>query len=148
LRMVKARSLAQRKADAIRRFESDVDCFFATTNADDHPNVVPLSVLWHSSDFVLCTRRSTQTVKNLRERPFARLIYGSTRDVVLVDAVTELVELGEVQAATLTAFHDHVGWDIAAESGRYVVIACRAETIQAWGQEPEARLMEHGAWLI
>jgi hypothetical protein len=145
--MSEPRTLDQRKADALRRFAEDVDCFFATTNSDRRPNVVPLSVLWRRGAFLLCTRRSTQTVRNIAARPAARLVYGSTRDVVLVDVTTALVELRDVHPDDLDAYREHVGWNIAAESDRYVAIRCLPHTILAWQQEPEATLMRGSRWL-
>lgn len=141
------RSVEERIADALAVFDRDRDCFFATTNPDQRPNVVPLSVVWHANEFVLCTRRSTRTVKNLVERPFARLVFGATRDVVLIDAACEIRDLSNLHANALTAFHDHVGWDIARETERYVALVCQPETVQSWRQEPEAILMKAGAWV-
>jgi hypothetical protein len=145
--MAPARSVRERIADALDVFERDRDCFFATTNPDQRPNVAPLSVVWYADEFVLCTRRSTRTVKNLIERPFARLVFGATRDVVLIDAACEIRELSSVDPKTLTAFHEHVGWDIARETTRYVALVCQPETVQSWRQEPEATLMKNGAWI-
>jgi general stress protein 26 len=143
-----SRTVAQRIVDAQQLFASEVDCFFATTNPDGHPNVVPLSVVWHGGVFILCTRRSTRTIRNVRARPYARLIYGTTRDVALVDAQANVTDLASVNESALASFHRHVGWDIAAEDDRYVAITCTPQTIQAWRQEPEATLMEAGAWLV
>jgi hypothetical protein len=140
------RSVSERIIDARRMFERDVDCFFTTTNPDMRPNVVPLSALWHADIFILCTRRSTRTVTNIIERPFARLVYGTPRDVVLIDADCEIRELDGLDGQVLAAFHEHVGWDIARESSRYVVLVCRPHTVQSWRQEPEATLMKDGVW--
>jgi general stress protein 26 len=142
-----SRSVAARIEDATAMFASERDCFVATPNGDGRPNVVPLSVIWHRERFLLCTRRSTRTVANLTDRPFARLVFGQTRDVVLVDAACEICELATVDGAALAAFHGHVGWDIARESPRLVAILCRPETIQSWRQEPEATLMKDGTWV-
>jgi general stress protein 26 len=120
--------VAQRIIDTQHLFASEVDCFFATTNPDGHPNVVPLSVVWQAGVFILCTRQSTRTIRNLHARPFARLVYGTTRNVALVDAKADIS-------------------DLAAEDERYVAITCTPHTIQAWRQEPEATLMEGGEWL-
>lgn len=145
--MAEARAVPERIRDALEAFKRDRDCFFATTNPDWRPNVVPLSVLWHEERFVVCTRRSTRTVANLMERPFARLVYGQTRDVVLIDVACEVQELTSLDRGTLTAFHDHVGWEIARETARYVVLICLPVTDQSWRQEPEAVLMKDGVWL-
>jgi general stress protein 26 len=142
-----SRTVAQRIIDTQHLFASEVDCFFATTNPDGHPNVVPLSVVWHAGVFILCTRQSTRTIRNLRARPFARLVYGTTRNVALVDAKADISDLASVKQSALDSFHRHVGWDIAAEDERYVAITCTPQTIQAWRQEPEATLMDGGEWL-
>jgi hypothetical protein len=60
----------------------------------------------------------------------------------------EITELASVKPSALASFHRHVGWDIASEDGRYVAVTCKPQTIQAWRQEPEAILMEDGAWLV
>lgn len=111
---MESRRVPQRIGDALQMFKRDVDCFFATTNPDGRPNVVPLSVVWHADTFLLCTRRSTRTVANVTERPFARLVYGTARDVVLIDADCEIHELGSVARDVLTAFHDHSAGTSAA----------------------------------
>jgi general stress protein 26 len=142
-----SRTVAQRIIDAQHLFASEVDCFFATTSPDGRPNVVPLSVVWQAGAFVLCTRQSTRTIRNLRDRPFARLVYGTARDVALVDVKAHITDLASVDQSALDSFHRHVGWDIAAEDERYVAITCTPHTIQAWRQEPEATLMDGGEWL-
>jgi Pyridoxamine 5'-phosphate oxidase len=145
--VTESRSVSERIADALRLFQRDVDCFFATTNPDQRPNVVPLSAVWHADTFVLCTRRSTRTVANITGRPFARLVYGTARDVVLIDADCDIQDLDRLARDALTAFHEHVGWDIATESSRYVALTCRPHTVKSWRQEPEATLMRDRVWL-
>jgi hypothetical protein len=77
----------------------------------------------------------------------ARLVYGPTRDVVIVDARVEIRELAGMEDAALTAFHRHVGWNIADESNRYVALVCTSGIIQAWREEPERNIMDNGRWL-
>jgi hypothetical protein len=141
------RTIRERIDGSIRRFETDVDCFVATTTPDGRPNVAPLSVVWHGGVFVICTRRSTHTVKNIQHQPVARLVYGPTRDVVIVDVRVDIRELSDVGDAALTAFHRHVGWNIAEETNRYVALVCMPGNIQAWREEPERTIMENGRWL-
>jgi hypothetical protein len=73
-------------------------------------------------------RSSVNPEANLIERRFARLVYGTARDVVLIDADCPIHELDTIDREVLTAFHDHAGWDITSESGRYVVLVCRPHT--------------------
>ncbi|MDX6534298.1 MAG: hypothetical protein QOF68_2042 [Gaiellales bacterium] len=115
--MGQERTIRERIEDSVKRFETDVDCFVATTSTGGRPNVAPLSVLWHGDVFFICTRRSTHTVKNLETQPLARLVYGSTRDVVIADVSVEIREITDVDDSALAA------------------------------EEPERNLMQNGRWL-
>ncbi len=149
-----ARTGPQRKADAIMKLEeTGSDAWVATASAAGVAHLVPLSYAWAGGSIVLAAEAGSLTIRNVRGSARARLGFGPTRDVVIVDAELErIVEVNEVSAAdTARAYADQAGWDPRHESGDYVFALLRPVRVQAWREANELAgrvLMRDGAWLI
>jgi hypothetical protein len=145
------RTPQQRKEDALRRLENDVDAWVAT--ADGHgmtPYLVPLSFLWNGETLLVATPSSSPTGRNLQATGKVRLGIGLTRDVVLIE--------GSVQALAATNVSEEVGDAFAAKTGfdprclrSYVYFRIRPQRLQAWREANELdgrELMRDGRWIV
>lgn len=114
-----ARTAPERKQDALRRLEHDVDAWVATAG-DGGPYLVPLSYLWDGQTLLFATPEASPTICNLRACGKARVGIGPTRDLVLIEGTAILpvltlvpVSVGpyiySVRTMTMTvAQEDHV----------------------------------------
>ncbi|MEU4622834.1 pyridoxamine 5'-phosphate oxidase family protein [Actinoplanes sp. NPDC023801] len=141
------RSRAQRKADTLARLAAPVlDAWVAT----DGPHLVPLTLGWFQERLVVATGRDTPTAKSLIATGRTRIGLGSTRDVVMIDAVLDrwlpvagAPGIGEAYAA-------QNDWDPRTAGPSYVFLILRMERVQAWREEVEIAgrtLMRDGVWL-
>ena len=145
------RSAERRKADVLAKLTAPVADAWVATAGDAGPHLVPLTALWWEEHIVLATARTSATARNLAARPRARVAFGTTRDVVLVDAapaatvpVAEAGDLGDAYAA-------HNDWDPRTAGDGYVFLVLRPERIQAWREENEIAgrtVMRDGVWLV
>ncbi|GLY93354.1 pyridoxamine 5'-phosphate oxidase family protein [Actinoplanes sp. NBRC 103695] len=145
------RSAAQRKADVLAKLSAPVaDVWVATADAGE-PYLVPLTASWFEERIVLATDKNSPTARNLAACGTARLAFGGTRDVVLVDVRLERAvpvadggPIGEAYAA-------QNDWDPRTAGDAYLFLILRPERIQAWRELNEIAgrtLMRDGAWLI
>lgn len=148
-----ARSGAQRRADAIARFDAaEADVWVATASADGAATLVPLSYAWDGEHVVLAVATGSPTARNIQASGRARLGFGPTRDVVLVDA--ELARLAGVTDPTAAgigaAYAAQADWDPRLEGDAYVFLLLRPMRIQAWRESNELAgrlVMRDGTWL-
>ena len=144
------RSTEQRKADVLAKFRAPVADAWVATAGDGEPYLVPLTTAWFDERIVLATAVASPTARNLVALGRARVAFGGTRDVVLVDAVLESTvpvasagDLGEAYVA-------QNDWDPRAAGDRFVFLVLRPERIQAWREENEIRgrtVMRGGVWV-
>lgn len=142
-----ARSRRQRRADALRRLENDVDAWVATASPAGAPHLVPLSYLWDGRTLLISTAATNPTARNLRAAGRVRLTLGTTRDVVLVEGAAEEVE---VDTETGDAFAARTGFDPRTLRD-YPYFRIRPELVQAWREVDEMAgrdLMAGGEWLV
>jgi hypothetical protein len=104
------RTQQQRKQDALRRLEYDVDAWVATADPESStPYLVPLSFLWDGSALLIATPSASPTGRNLQATGKVRVGIGPTRDVVLIE--------GTAHALATTALPDEVADSFAAKTG-------------------------------
>jgi Pyridoxamine 5'-phosphate oxidase len=144
---------AQRRADAVARFEArDGDAWVATAAPDGAVHLVPLSYAWDGARVLIAVGASSPTARNIEATGSARLGFGPTRDVVLVEAAADRVAaVGDADAAAIgDAYAAQADWDPRRETEPYLFIALRPVRIQAWRESNELAgraLMRDGAWL-
>jgi hypothetical protein len=144
------RSTEQRRADAIEKLEHDPDVWVATADGRGVAHLVPLSLCWHGGEVIVATTAGSRTARNVSASAQARLALGTTRDVVIIDAVATVVARSEVAPATAAAFRDRTEWDPGADGGAWVYVRARPERVQVWRNEEEIdgrTVMRDGAWL-
>lgn len=146
------RSGRQRKADTIAKLEAvGADTWVATASTSGMAHLVPLSYAWDGECIVLAAEAGSLTVRNVRSSGRARLGFGPTRDVVIVDAeLHRLLDVSDDAAADAArAYADQAGWDPRHESERYVLLFLRPRRVQAWREANELSgkvLMREGRW--
>lgn len=141
----------QRKQDVLDRLEGEMDIWVATADAEGLPCMVPLWFVWHGESVWLCTRLTNPTGRNLRDGGRARLAFGHTRDVVLIDGEVEAFGLREAPSAAAGAFLAKTGWDPREDSASYAWFRVRPLAVQAWHEQRELKqrhIMRDGAWTV
>ncbi|NLU70245.1 pyridoxamine 5'-phosphate oxidase family protein [Streptomyces sp. HNM0574] len=143
------RSRPQRIRDTLRRLTDETDAWVATASRDGHPCLVPLWFLWDNGTFLLCTRRTTPTARNLAdgEAPVT-LSLGHTRDVVLVQGTGRTVDATELPTASADAFAARFDWD-PRDDPDWTYLRITPRTVRAWHEEPELPgrlIMRAGEW--
>jgi hypothetical protein len=145
------RSRRQRRQDALRRLERDVDAWVATADpAGGTPYLVPLSFLWDGSTLLLATPASSPTGRNLQSTATVRLGIGPTRDLVLIEGTTQALTAGELPAEVGDAFAAKTGFDPRRLAGPYLYFRVQPRRLQAWREAdelPGRELMREGRWL-
>ncbi|MCX5054930.1 MULTISPECIES: pyridoxamine 5'-phosphate oxidase family protein [unclassified Streptomyces] len=141
----------ERRQDVLRRLQKEIDIWVASADADGLPCLVPLWFVWHAESVWLVTRTTNPTGRNLRDGRRARLAFGDTRDVVLIDGDVETCTLREVPGAAAEAFLAKTGWDPRQDSASYAFFRVRPYAVQAWHEQRELakrHLMKDGAWVV
>ncbi len=147
------RTARQRRDDTIAKLEAPgADVWVATASGTGRAHLVPLSYAWDGERIVLSAEADSLTVRNLRSAGRARLGFGPTRDIVVVDAALDRVcDVDDAEVAEAArAYADQAGWDPRQEPEAYVFVLLRPRRIQAWRAADELAgrlLMRDGEWL-
>ncbi|GAB2589925.1 hypothetical protein Aab01nite_40990 [Paractinoplanes abujensis] len=145
------RSLEQRKADVLARLSSPVADAWVSTAAGDQPYLVPLTLGWFRERLLIATGRTMVTARNITASGRARIALGTTRDVVMIDAVLETtIPVTEAQEEG-AAYAEQNDWDPRTAGESYVFLVLRPERVLAWREEnelPGRTLMTGGVWKI
>ncbi|MFC9242836.1 pyridoxamine 5'-phosphate oxidase family protein [Streptomyces sp. NPDC057136] len=145
------RELEERLRDTRARLEGDVDLWVATSGSPGGVHLIPLSFLWDGTTFLVSTPRTSITSRNLVADDRVRLSFGPTRDVVIVDATAEPVNIADLAPGTGEAFAAKTGFDPREpDEQAYRFFLIRPRRIQAWREANELRgrdLMRDGRWL-
>lgn len=143
----------QRTADTIVKLEAvGADTWVATASGTGTAHLVPLSYAWDGECIVLAAEADSLTVRNVRSSGRARLGFGPTRDVVIVDGELDRI-LGASDASAegaARAYAEQADWDPRLESEPYVFLFLRPRRVQAWREANELAgkvLMRDGEWL-
>lgn len=146
------REPGQRRRDALDRLETDVDAWVATADpATGAPYMVPLSFLWDGTSLLVATASSSPTGRNLRATGRVRVGIGPTRDVVLIEGLSEAVPAEELPEEVGDAFAARTGFDPRRLTTPYEYFRIRPRRIQAWREANELAgrdLMRDGDWLV
>lgn len=144
--------MSQRKADALAMLAArNADTWVATASESGVAHLVPLSYAWDGSHVIIATEPKLLTARNLIASGRARLGFGPTRDVVIVDVELDgSLDLAEMPAALADLYADQSGWDPRDEAEPYVYMLLLPRRIQAWREANELSgrtIMQDGAWL-
>jgi len=111
---------------------------------------VPLTTAWHDERILLATERTAPTGRNIERCGRARIALGSTRDVVMIDAVLDRTEPAAEAGTPADGYAAQSDWDPREAGPGYVYLVLRPHRIQAWREADELAgrlLMRDGAWL-
>jgi len=145
------RSRADRRRDTERRLTNDVDVWVASASTDGKPYLVPLSFDWDGEAVLVATPTNSPTGKNLDRSRVARLALGPTRDVTMIEADVEVIEIGELPQEQGDRFAARSGFDPRGLTSSYRWFHLTPRRIQAWREVdelPERELMREGRWLV
>ena len=145
------RSRADRRRDTERRLTNDVDVWVASASTDGKPYLVPLSFDWDGEAVLVATPTNSPTGKNLDRSRVARLALGPTRDVTMIEADVEVIEIGELPQEQGDRFAARSGFDPRGLTSSYRWFHLTPRRIQAWREVdelPERELMRDGRWLV
>ncbi|GAA3770602.1 hypothetical protein GCM10022403_002420 [Streptomyces coacervatus] len=145
------RSPEQRKHDVLARFARELDIWVATADGSGLPCLVALWFVWHGESIWMSTRVTNPTGRNLRDGGRARLAFGDTQDVVLVDGDVEAFTGQDVPPAAVGAFLAKTRWDPRQDSASYAFFRVRPRGVQAWRGEhelPGRQVMRDGVWAV
>ena len=148
-----SRTGPERKADALVKLgEHGADTWVATASEAGVAHLVPLSFAWTGDRILLATPRTTLTVRNIEASGRARLAFGDTHDVVIVDAeLDRVVEAADLSDEIGDAYARQAGWDPRRSHEHHAVVLLRPRRIQAWRRENEFEgrvIMSDGRWLF
>lgn len=144
------RTAEQRRRDVLALLASpNLDGRVASAGEDGPAHMMPLSVAWVEEHLVTAVEASSPTARNIERDGRARLGFGPTRDVVMVDAELVLsVSVARAAPSLAAGFAAQADWDPRGSRGyRFLVLAPRR--IQAWGEANEIAgrtLMVGGHW--
>jgi Pyridoxamine 5'-phosphate oxidase len=143
------RSRQQRKADTLAKLRNEVDLWVASASGDADAYLVPLSYVWDESALTIATPRASRTARNLVRAGRARLGFGPTRDVVIVEGTVEAIPIG-TDSRLEDAHAQATGFDPRTLTEEYVYLRITPQAIQAWREANELegrQLMRNGEWL-
>jgi hypothetical protein len=143
------RSASQRRADALRRLETDANVWVSTASPDGSPHLVPLSLAWDGTSVLVATPSHTPTARNAAATGKARAALDDAGDVVIIDATVTLVDFDAVEAGVADNFPGRVGWDPRGESGAWSLLILTPTRVQSWTGVAEIggrTIMRNGAW--
>ena len=151
--MALPRPTAQRAADARTTLEAHhADVWVASASSDGAPHLVPLSFSWDGADVTIALKADSPTARNIVAGGTARLGFGTTRDVVMVDAMLlSCVSAMEAVDDLVNRYAAQADWDPRALADRddYVYLVLRPQRIQVWRESNELAgrtVMRGGAW--
>ena len=145
------RPRADRRRDTEHRLTNDVDVWVASASADGLPYLVPLSFDWDGEAVLVATPSKSPTGKNLARSGVARLALGPTRDVTMIEADVEVIEINDLPPEQADRFAARAGFDPRASGSSYRWFRITPRRIQAWREVdelPERELMREGRWLV
>ena len=145
------RSRADRRRDTEHRLTNDIDAWVASASADGKPYLVPLSFDWDGAAVLVATPTNSPTGRNLDRSRMARLALGHTRDVTMIEADVEVIEIGELPQEQGDRFASRSGFDPRGLTSSYRWFRITPRRIQAWREVdelPERELMRDGRWLV
>ena len=145
------RSRADRRRDTEHRLTHDIDVWVATASADGKPYLVPLSFDWDGAAVLVATPTNSPTGKNLDRSRVARLALGPTRDVTMIEADVEVIEIDQLQHEQGDRFAARSGFDPRGLTSSYRWFRLTPRRVQAWREVdelPERELMRDGRWLV
>jgi pyridoxamine 5'-phosphate oxidase-like protein len=152
--MAAPRSRQKRLADAREILGTrHADVWVASASAGGGPYLVPVSFAWDGETVTIAVKASSPTARNVTAAGNARLAFGTTRDVVMVDATLESsTGVVDADAELADRYAGQADWNPLDDDDRddYVFLVLRPQRIQVWRESNELAgrtVMRGGEWL-
>jgi len=123
----------------------------ASASADGTPYLVPLSFDWDGEALLVATPTDSPTGRNLAATRAARVGLGDTRDVSMIDADVEVIEIEALPREQGDRFAERTHFDPRVPTTAYRWFRISPRRIQAWrevNELPDRTLMRDGHWLV
>lgn len=144
------RSKTQRRADVLRKLESDNKLWIATASPNGNAHLVPFSFVWDGEQVNMATRQDSPAAPNAASTGNARVALGDFADVVLIDGRVTLVSQDAMNSAIADRLAGVSGIDARHAAG-FVYLQLRPTRIQAWwsnaAELASPTVMHDGRWL-
>jgi hypothetical protein len=144
------RSKTQRRADVLRKLESDNKLWIATASPNGNVHLVPFSFVWDGEHVNMATRQDSPVARNAATTGNARVALGDFADVVLIDGRVTLVSQQTMNGAIADRLAGVSGIDARRALG-FVYLQLLPTRIQAWwsnaAELANPTLMRNGRWL-
>ena len=127
-----------------------MDLWVASASPEGAPYLVPLSFDWDGEALLVATPRRSRTGRNLEATGRVRIGLGPTRDVTMIDADVEVLEIAALPEDLADRFAARTGFDPRQLATPYRWFRIRPRRIQAWREADELagrELMRDGRWL-
>jgi Pyridoxamine 5'-phosphate oxidase len=151
--MALPRTTAQRVADARAILETlHADVWVASASRDGAPHLVPVSFQWDGENVTIAVKADSPTARNILAGGTTRLGFGTTRDVVIIDALlVSCVGVGDAADQLVDNYAAQADWNPRAldDHREYVYVVLRPQRIQVWREANELAgrtVMRSGAW--
>jgi Pyridoxamine 5'-phosphate oxidase len=146
------RSTRQRQADARAILDSrPPDVWVASASPAGEPHLVPLSFAWDGDEVTLAVKSDSTTARNIVAADTARLGFGTTRDVVMVDAVLVThTSAREADEELVDHYLAKARWNPKDEDDEYVYLVLQPQRMQVWREANELAgrtVMRAGRWV-
>ena len=142
------RTAAERRADTLARLEGDADVWVATASAG-RPHLVPLSLAWDGAHVIVATPAASPTARNTAASGDMRLALGTSRDVTVIEAATEVVPCADAPEPVALCYAGRTGWDPRQEDVPHAYLVATPRTVRAWNSLAELdgrTIMRDGQW--
>jgi hypothetical protein len=143
------RTAAERRADTLARLKGDADVWVATASAG-RPHLVPLSLAWDGSHVIVATPAASPTARNAAASGDIRLALGTSRDVTIIEAATDVVPCADAPEPVAACYATRTGWDPRQEDMPHAYLVATPRSVRAWNSlaELEGRtIMRDGQWM-
>ena len=144
------RSKGERRAQVLRRLESEDKLWIATAAADGRAHLVPFSFVWDGECISMATAHDNPAARNVARTGKARLALGNIHDIVLIDGAISVIALQALDD-TLAERLSRVSAIDARQVPGYVYLQLTPVRIQAWWSAAELAqptIMRQGLWLV
>jgi hypothetical protein len=144
------RPASQRRVEALRRLEHDLDAWVATAR-DDLPFLAPLSFLWDGATLLISVPTASPTSRNLLANGKVRVSIGEHRNVVLITGEATPIAVADIAKDVGDAFAAKCGFDPRGFRTSFTYFRIVPTRLQAWRDVPEVEgrdLMRDGVWLV
>ncbi|MBO0822104.1 MAG: pyridoxamine 5'-phosphate oxidase family protein [Nocardiopsaceae bacterium] len=146
---IQARSLAERRRDALEHLRADRHLWLATAGDGRGPHLIPASFWWDGSRLITATFSDSVTVRNIRDQPKVRVSLGTTTDVLMIDATAAVVAVAGIGPAEADGYTRASRVDPRSAPG-FTYIRLTPRRMQVWRNQAEfagRTVMRGGTWL-